>query len=378
MHFEQTLYYWNVPGHEDHTGFFENFRNKGFFNHFSDIKPVFIYTGLDKIPLEETGIDFSILEEIDFYLYEPSTYYNINKEDKSCYFYHEDVWEENANLRSIELDCLSALQKKHDIVIHVYTSDYNINKHFRHIYKNLNLACFDTFVRQVGQQGIYPDDTPKKKKFVCTNKRFAMHRLLMSAYLQEKDSYYTWPFEMKVPLDSVAWYEHEKLPQIHEKYKSLKPNLIDVKETLPISSLTHAGRAPDVEVEQPADLITAMSESCVAIVNETRYGQPTAYFSEKTFDAMRCRLPFVLVAPPYTLEYLRKFGFFTFATFWDESYDKIENHTKRMDAIFKTIDQINEYTLDDLKEITRLADWQLSRNLGVVNAFIENQKILYD
>jgi len=377
MHFEQTLYYWNVPGHEDHTGFFENFRSKGFFNNFSIDKPVFIYTGLDKIPFEDSEIDFSKLGEIDFYLYEPSTYYNVKKKEKSCYFYHEDLWEENKNLRSIELDCLSELQLTNSIVVNVFTSDYNINKHFKHTYKNLNLACFDTFLRQVGQSGIFPDDTEKKKMFVCTNKRFAMHRLITTAYLQDKDGHYTWPFNMKCELESVAWYEHDKLTQVHDKYKLLKPHSIDIAEVLPITSLTHAGRAPEPNHAQPAELITAMSESCVAIVNETRFGQPTAYFSEKTFDAMRCMLPFILVAPPYTLEYLRKLGFSTFGVLWNEGYDKIENHTKRMDAILKLIDEVSNYSISDLNEMNRLCEFIYHKNRNQINEFMANQKIFY-
>lgn len=377
MHFEQTLYYWNVPGHEDHTGFFENFRSKGFFDNFSTTKPVFIYTGLDDIPFEITDIDYSKLEEIDFYLYEPSTYYNINSKEKSCYFYHEDLWEENKNLRSIELDCLANLQKKHRIEINVFTSDYNINKYFKHTYKNLRLACFDTFLRQVGQCGIFPDDTEKKTKFVCTNKRFAMHRLITTAHLQDKDGHYTWPFNMQCDLDSIAWYEHDKLPQVHDKYDQLKPHSIDIEEVLPITSLRHAGRAPEPINAQPAELITAMSESCVAVVNETRFGQPTAYFSEKTFDAMRCKLPFILVAPPYTLEYLRKLGFSTFAILWNEGYDKIENHTKRMDAILKLIDEVNNYSISDFNEMNRLCDYIYNSNTNKINDFMSNQKILY-
>ena len=69
IHFEQTLYYWNVPGHDDYAGFFENHREGGFFNNFSDTNPIFVFTGVQDIPFDATGIDLSQIEEIDFYLY---------------------------------------------------------------------------------------------------------------------------------------------------------------------------------------------------------------------------------------------------------------------------------------------------------------------
>jgi len=375
IHFEQTLYYWNVPGHDDYAGFFENHREGGFFNNFSDTNPIFVFTGVQDIPFDATGIDLSQIEEIDFYLYEPSTYYNINEEKKSCYFYHEDLWEENRNLRSHELDTLAALSEKFGTKINVFASDYNINKYYKETYPNLTLATFDTFLRQIGNGGIYPDDLLKTKKFVSHNKRFAMHRLVTVSALQDKNANYTWPFVMDCDLKSTAWYEHENLPQVHDKI--VTPRLIDVQTPMHIADLTHAGRAPYVAEFCPGDLVTSMSEACIAVVNETRFGQPTAYFSEKTFDAMRCMIPFIIVAPPYTLEYLRQFKFYTWGAFWDERYDKIENHTKRIDAIIKLIEHLDTWTIDDMREVIRQAEWGINRNLQQVNQFISNSTILY-
>lgn len=372
--FEQTLYYWNVPGHEDHIGFFENHRSNGFFKNFSTTRPVFIFTGIREIKFKECGIDFSKLDEIDFYLYEPSTFYNIFTPDPSCDFYHEDLWEENDNLRSMELDTLSAMQAKFDLKINVYTSDYNINKYCGKLYQNLNLFCFDTFLRQIGTTGIYPDDLVKTKKFVTHNKRFALHRLITVGALQDKNANYTWPFKMECELKTHAWYEHDKLPQAHNI--EVRPSRIDVRSDMEIDNLQRAGTAPHVKEFSPQSLVTSMSEACIAIVNETRFGQPTAYFSEKTFDPIRCMLPFILVAPPYTLEYLRKLGFTTWDCFWDESYDKIENHTKRMDAILKLIEHLDTWSLDDMRDMIRFSELVLFDNLKKVRTFTSNSSIL--
>jgi hypothetical protein len=63
------------------------------------------------------------------------------------------------------------------------------------------------------------------------------------------------------------------------------------------------------------------------------------------------KVPFILVAPPHTLSYLKTFGFKTFSNWWDESYDSEEDHYKRIIKIFDLIDYINLKSLDELKII---------------------------
>ena len=60
-------------------------------------------------------------------------------------------------------------------------------------------------------------------------------------------------------------------------------------------------------------------------------------------------LPIIVVAPPYTLEYLKTFGIKTFDKWWDESYDREENHYQRIKKIFNLIDYINSKSIEELK-----------------------------
>ena len=93
-------------------------------------------------------------------------------------------------------------------------------------------------------------------------------------------------------------------------------------------------------------------EQCFcAVVTETKYSHPVATFSEKTLNAIYNHRPFILVAPPYTLEYLKKYGFQTFDKFWDESYDREENHEKRLIKIFKLIDYIDNLSITSLRSL---------------------------
>jgi hypothetical protein len=61
--------------------------------------------------------------------------------------------------------------------------------------------------------------------------------------------------------------------------------------------------------------------------------------------------PFIVVAPPKTVEYIKSLGFKTFGDFWDESYDDEYDHSERLAKIFKLIDGLNECSIDNLKNV---------------------------
>ena len=68
------------------------------------------------------------------------------------------------------------------------------------------------------------------------------------------------------------------------------------------------------------------------IVIETHFdadGSGGAFLTEKTFKPIKNAQPFVLVAPPGSLQCLRDLGYKTFDTVLDNTYDRIENNTER-------------------------------------------------
>lgn len=75
------------------------------------------------------------------------------------------------------------------------------------------------------------------------------------------------------------------------------------------------------------------------------------FLTEKTWKAIASKKPFFMVATPYTLQDLRKLGFYTFGAYIDESYDLIEDNDKRMKAISAEIDRINNLKEPDYIEL---------------------------
>lgn len=377
--FSVELFYLNVPGREDKLGFFKQYEHANFFDIFSN-KPSFIWTGGGFENIDYGDMDFSNLKDIDFYLYEPSTFYHPQKQ-KNCQFYHEDLWEENNNLRSHELDCLQQLAKNNNLNIRVFTSDYNM--YYKNMYPELELHCFDLFLRQVGIVGIGLDHQPppKQHKFFCANKRFALHRAMIMNHIQNKSGRFSWHFNFtrNLEVEDFAWLEADKLTETFKQdWKKFRHRDygIDLKGAVQLDSFDRCGEAIVSENVLSAEMPKAMAESCIAIVNETRYGQPTGYISEKTFDPMRMRMPFILVSPPHTLQYLKDLGFKTFHHFWDESYDEIENHTDRFIKICELITYLDE--LPD-KELRAIAEWSYTVtqwNLEKVESFRKDRIIL--
>ena len=89
----------------------------------------------------------------------------------------------------------------------------------------------------------------------------------------------------------------------------------------------------------------------VDIVTETRFAQSCANYSEKVLQPMQYMKPFILLAPPHTLKYLKESGYQTFDTFWDESYDETEEHGERLRKILELIKSILDKPISELHEL---------------------------
>jgi hypothetical protein len=90
------------------------------------------------------------------------------------------------------------------------------------------------------------------------------------------------------------------------------------------------------------------------IINETStfYDPNYMFLTEKTFNCICSRTPFLLAGMPFSLKHLQMLGFKTFGSLWDESYDSILDTNERMKKICSVIDYIEQNTTV-LKEAAR-------------------------
>jgi hypothetical protein len=86
------------------------------------------------------------------------------------------------------------------------------------------------------------------------------------------------------------------------------------------------------------------ADSLVYVPTETVYFGRRTHITEKTFKAIALEMPFVLVAPAGSLAYLREYGFQTFDSVFDESYDSETDDLRRIEkvtALLKSLDQMS-------------------------------------
>jgi len=96
-------------------------------------------------------------------------------------------------------------------------------------------------------------------------------------------------------------------------------------------------------------------DSAVHLVAETLFDTDKIYLTEKVFKPMVMSQPFILFAPPGSLQYLKDYGFKTFDHCWDESYDHETDSTKRMSLLLELIDQLANMSQDKFQDLYQQA-----------------------
>jgi hypothetical protein len=100
----------------------------------------------------------------------------------------------------------------------------------------------------------------------------------------------------------------------------------------------------------------------IEVVLETLFDDHRIYLTEKTLRPMACGQPFILASTPGVLEYVRSYGFKTFDSVWDESYDQITDPGQRMQYIVDLMKQISCWDNN-----TRSIKLQQARNIADYN-----------
>ena len=202
----------------------------------------------------------------------------------------------------------------------------------------------------VNNLGIVPlpknvDYSKIEKTFLCLNKRQRPHRknlfILWNWNDLIKDSFYTMSNKSGYSVDEpyhLTNYVDGNLMSI----KGITPEHIDgIEKTLPLA-LDDPDTVPVASLFGSID--TYYQSSLISVVTETNFEETDIFNTEKIFKPMVHRHPFILVGPYKSLEKLRGLGYKTFSDFWDESYDDIEDPSKRLLKIVELCKSISEWS----------------------------------
>lgn len=99
------------------------------------------------------------------------------------------------------------------------------------------------------------------------------------------------------------------------------------------------------------------------VVLETLFDDGRIHLTEKTLRPLACGQPFLLLAPHGSLQYLRSYGFRTFHSIIDETYDTIVDPYQRMQAV-----------IAQMQIITRWTDQQRASNMTAVQEIVDHNR----
>jgi hypothetical protein len=349
-----------------------------------------LYNGTHKIEhlnkLISTDHYLSVLQnnQVAVYFLEPLTHYHPSDFSDPHTIKIDNTDEELADVRCHELDSLHEWADANDIHdICVYCTDYKSNEFYQALYPKLKLFTFDLWVSWFADRIVLLEkrhpQKPLRQKFypaLITKKfwsgawRYEAWRNFITAFLVgrgiEKKNNVSFYFKVSNrDLRARLWFDWENFHIMHPEVAStvMQGNQI-LQQIVPLSIEVKKPMALDMDKSDPSSCtngeynirvshvpVDSYKESFCAIIQESRFSQLCPNISEKTINAMVNHRPFVMCGPPGTLRMIREMGFQTFEDFWPEDYDEITSNKDRLARICETVDYINSFKLEELKEM---------------------------
>jgi len=150
----------------------------------------------------------------------------------------------------------------------------------------------------------------------------------------------------------VCPYEHVDISQIALKYNNIYPDIEQVFLAAELPRL-FAGEETQIMTSCWLGNYAEAQDSLVYVPTETVYFGKRLHITEKTFKAIALEMPFVLVAPAHSLEYMRSYGFKTFDGIFDESYDLETDDIKRIEKVTQLLKDLDNLSVAERQQIHR-------------------------
>ncbi len=147
-------------------------------------------------------------------------------------------------------------------------------------------------------------------------------------------------------------YEQMNIEQVATKYNNIYS---DIEQVLIQAQLPRLFQGEDTQ-QMASCWLTNFAEaqdSLVYVPTETVYFGQRLHITEKTFKAIALEIPFVLVAPAGSLEYMRRYGFKTFASVFDESYDNETDDILRLEKVIALLKDLDNLSARERQQIHR-------------------------
>jgi hypothetical protein len=204
------------------------------------------------------------------------------------------------------------------------------------------IDCFSCWIPELRNKITNFDLSDDQKLFLCYNRQPKIHRTLTVCELIKENlfdqgiiSYYGNEFQKTE--DSISSYGRMDLIPSAKILDSLTPLELDIK----LKKINPAG----ILVQEH------YQKTFLSLVTESLIDNNSIFFSEKTWKPIALGHPFMMVGSPGMLAELRKQGFYTFGSWWDESYDNETNLDKCIHQIVNELKRLSTYSLEELQNM---------------------------
>jgi hypothetical protein len=150
----------------------------------------------------------------------------------------------------------------------------------------------------------------------------------------------------------ICQYEGVDISSIAQKYTNVYQDIVDVFDKAKLPRLF----ANENTQQMTSCWLTNFDEaqdSLIYVPTETVYFGRRLHLTEKTFKAIALEMPFMLIAPAGSLEYLRRYGFQTFEPMIDESYDQETDDIKRIEQVTQQLQEFENLSVQQRLAIHR-------------------------
>jgi len=155
-----------------------------------------------------------------------------------------------------------------------------------------------------------------------------------------------------ISVPRICTYENVDISTVASKYCNTYPDIEQVFDQASLPRL-FAGEETQQMTSCWLSNFAEAQDSLVYVPTETVYFGRRTHITEKTFKAIALEMPFVLVAPAHSLEYLREYGFQTFAGIFDESYDEETNDITRVEKVVRLLKDLDSLSVREREQIHR-------------------------
>jgi len=148
--------------------------------------------------------------------------------------------------------------------------------------------------------------------------------------------------------------EQSNILTIAQRFSKRYPDIVNIlsEQNLPLDFPNESGHPMH---SCWLSLFDLCEQSLLHVVTETVFFGKRNHLTEKTFKPICLKMPFVLASSANSLDYLHRYGFKTFSSIWDESYDDEQDDFVRLEKIAKLLKDIDNLSLKEQNQLHKHA-----------------------